>query len=75
MRYALAMVLALVIGVSAMIQGAFAAEKDTPQMAGLTVTAQYQYGPSVTSDPGTVAGPMSPWFHVPVIEHDSGGRN
>jgi hypothetical protein len=73
MRYALALVLTLVIGGSAMIQGAFAAEKDTPQMAGSTVTAQ-DYGPS---NPGTVAGPdtMAPSFHVPVVEHDSGSRN
>lgn len=73
MRYALALVLTLVIGGSATIQGAFAAEKDTPEPAGSMVTAQY-YGPS---NPGTVAGPDSaaPWFHVPVVEHDPGGRN
>ena len=71
MRYALAVVLAGLIGVSGMIQGAFAAEKDTSQTAGSTMIAQY-YGPS---DLGTVAGPMAPSFHWPVIEHDSGTRN
>lgn len=67
MRYALALVLALVIGVSAMIQGAFAVEKETPQTAGSTMIAQYD-GPS---DSGSVAGPgsMAPSFHQPV-EHD-----
>jgi hypothetical protein len=56
-----------------MIQGAFAAEKDTPPTAGSMVTAQY-YG---SSNPGTVAGPdsITPWFQVPVVEHDSGSRN
>jgi hypothetical protein len=73
MRYALALVLTLVIGGSAMIQGASAGEKDTPQTTGSTVSAQ-DYGPS---NPGTVAGPgsMTPSFQVPVIEHDPGGRN
>jgi len=73
MRYALALVLTLVIGGSTIMQGAFAAEKDTPPMADSTVTTQYN-GPS---NPGTVAGPdwMTPSFHAPVIEHDPGGRN
>jgi hypothetical protein len=79
MKYAFAIALALLMGVTELIPATFAAEKDTPQTAGFAAataaTTQYQYGPSVTSDPGTVAGPMSPWFHVPVVEHDSGARN
>jgi hypothetical protein len=75
MRYAVAVVLALVIGGSAMVQGAFAAEKDTPQTAGLGVVAQYGSSDSGMADPGSVAGPMAPWFHAPAVEHDSGARN
>jgi hypothetical protein len=70
MRYALAVVLAGLIGVSGMIQGALAAEKDTPQMAGSTMTTQY-YGPSGS---GTVAGPMAPSFQWPIVEHGTDNR-
>jgi hypothetical protein len=75
MRYAVAGILVLVIGTSAMVQGALAAEKDTPQTAGLGVVAQYGSSGSGMADPGAVAGPMAPWFHAPIIEHDSGARN
>jgi hypothetical protein len=73
MRYAVALVLTLMIGGSAMTHGAFATEKDTPETAGPMVTAQ----DSGSSNPGTAAGPdsMTPSFHVPVVEHDSAGRN
>ena len=69
MRYALAMLLALVIGISGLIHSAFAAEHEGPQATVSTVVAQY--GPA---DPGMVAGPMTPSFQIPVVEHDP-GRN
>jgi hypothetical protein len=65
MRYTLAMVLALVLGVSAMIQTAFAAEHEGPQASVSVITAQYG-----SDDPGTIAGPMAPTYHVPAVEHD-----
>ena len=69
MRYALAMLMALVLGGSAMIQAVSAADREGPQAPVSTITAQY--GPS---DPGSIAGPTAPWYHVPVVEHD-GNRN
>ena len=66
MRYAIATVLTLILGVSAVMQSAFAAEHEGPQaQAASAVTAQY--GPS---DPGTVAGPMTPVFQSPAVEHE-----
>ena len=64
MRYALAMVLALVLGVSAMIQAGFAADREGPQAPVSTIMAQYG-----SDDPGTIAGPMTPGYNAPV-EHD-----
>jgi hypothetical protein len=72
MRYTSALGLALLMGAVQLIPAAFAAEKDTPQMADSTIAVQ-SYGSS--GDSGTVAGPMAPSFHVPVVEHDPGGRN
>ena len=66
MRYALAMLMALVLGGSAMIQAASAADREGPQASFSTITAQY--GPS---DPGSIAGPMTPSY-PPAVEH---GRN
>jgi hypothetical protein len=64
MRYALAMVLTLILGVSAVIQTAFADEHEGAQMQVATVVAQYQ-----PADPGSVAGSTTPW-QVPAVEHD-----
>jgi hypothetical protein len=65
MRYALAIALALLMGIAELIPATFAAEKERPQTPVPGVTAQY--GPG---DPGMVAGPTTPWIHVPVVEHD-----
>ena len=64
MRYALAMVLTLVLGVTAVMQAAFADEHEQPQMP-VPAVAQYEQ-----TDPGTVAGPMTPSFQSPAVEHD-----
>lgn len=65
MRYALAMALALVFGTSGLIHAAFAAEHEGPQATVSTVVTQYE-----PADPGSVAGPMTPSFQAPAVEHD-----
>lgn len=65
MRYAFAIALALLMGIAELIPAALTAEKEGPQIPPAGVTAQ-----SGPADPGTVAGPTTPWFHVPVVEHD-----
>jgi hypothetical protein len=64
MRYALAMVLALGLGVATMVPAALAADHEGHEVAVSTVAAQ-----SGPSDPGTIAGPMGP-YQLPVVEHD-----
>jgi len=64
MRYAVAVLLTLGVAVSGVPAG-FAAEREGPQTPAATV-AQYDAG-----DPGTVAGPTAPGYHVPVVEHDA----
>ena len=51
MRYAVA-ILALSVGLSAVMPAAFAAERESREVSLPTVTAQMQPG-----DPGTIAGP------------------
>ncbi len=65
MRYALAMLLALVLGLSGMIQAGFAAEREGPQAPVSTITAQYGSG-----DSGTIAGPMAPSVPKTIVDHD-----
>lgn len=65
MRYTFAMLLTLVLGVAAVIQPAFAAEHEGPQVPVSTVVAQYQ-----PADPGSVAGPATPLYPTQIIEHD-----
>jgi hypothetical protein len=65
MRYTLAMLLALVLGVSAMIQASFAAEREGPQTPVSAVTAQYG-----SDDSGTISGPVTPSYQVPAVEHE-----
>lgn len=63
MRYTFAMLLALVLGVAAVMQPAFANEHDGPQAPASAVVAQDQ-----PADPGSIAGPMTP--SIPIHEHD-----
>jgi hypothetical protein len=64
MRYALAMILALGLGVSTVVPAASAADREGHESAVSTLTAQ-----SGPSDPGTIAGPMGP-YQIPVTDHD-----
>lgn len=64
MRYALATVLTLVLGVTAVMQAAFANENEQPQIPAPAV-AQYE-----PTDPGSVSGPWTPSYQTPAVEHD-----